>query len=300
MFNCIATSNRSTASNADAIVFHLIDHLKMPKLPPVRKSHQRYVFFFMEPPQKINSELAHSLKKYNDVFNLTMTYKTDSSVYNPFSTFIRRKVPAPKILVRARKVLKFKTKMVAWFAECDEDPLAKSYVEELKKYVRVDVYGPCGNLKCGPLQSSTCWDMVEKDYRFILAAEAFMCKDYITVRSFRALDHHILPLVYGGANYTRSTPPNSVVNIFDYPSPKALADYIQKLEKNDDAYMWHMEWKKDWEPGSWGQGFCDLCKIINTPKYPPSTIRDLPEFLTPKQCGRDYLSHFKHHWTGSG
>ena len=36
----------------------------------------------------------------------------------------------------------------------------------------------------------------------------------------------------GGGNYTRDAPKNSVINVNDFPSVKALADYLTYLTEN--------------------------------------------------------------------
>ena len=36
----------------------------------------------------------------------------------------------------------------------------------------------------------------------------------------------------GGGNYTRDAPENSVINVNDFPSVKALADYLTYLTEN--------------------------------------------------------------------
>ena len=46
----------------------------------------------------------------------------------------------------------------------------------------------------------------------------------------------IVPIVYGGANYSAFAPPHSLINVADYESPKQLADYLTYLDGNDTAY----------------------------------------------------------------
>ena len=46
------------------------------------------------------------------------------------------------------------------------------------------------------------------------------------------LDLNIVPVVMGGGNYSRDAPKYSVINIKDFPSAKALADYLTYLTRN--------------------------------------------------------------------
>jgi len=42
-----------------------------------------------------------------------------------------------------------KRRLVAWFvSHCETSSRREKYVEELRKYVDVDIYGKCGSLNC--------------------------------------------------------------------------------------------------------------------------------------------------------
>lgn len=43
----------------------------------------------------------------------------------------------------------------------------------------------------------------------------------------------IVPVVYGGVDYTQYAPPNSYVNVADFATIKELADYLLLLDKNE-------------------------------------------------------------------
>ena len=44
-------------------------------------------------------------------------------------------------------------------------------------------------------------------------------------------------------DYKLSTPPNSVIHVEDFTSPKDLAEYLLKLDTNDDLYNEYLKWK---------------------------------------------------------
>ena len=46
------------------------------------------------------------------------------------------------------------------------------------------------------------------------------------------LDLDIVPVVMGGGNYSRDAPEYSVIDVKDFPSAKALADYLTYLTRN--------------------------------------------------------------------
>ena len=45
------------------------------------------------------------------------------------------------------------------------------------------------------------------------------------------MNHDILPIVLGGANYSQIAPPKSYINAKDFSSPKELAGHLKYLVK---------------------------------------------------------------------
>lgn len=73
-----------------------------------------------------------------------------------------------------------------------------------------------------------------------------------------------MPVVYGGANYTKFAPPKSYINALDFGSPKELSDYLKQLSENLDEYRTYFDWKNHYEvvhPKN--RLVCDLCKVLN-------------------------------------
>jgi len=55
------------------------------------------------------------------------------------------------------------------------------YIKELKKYIKVDIYGKCGTLTC---PRKTCMEKLGRKYKFYLSFENCNCRDYITEKFF--------------------------------------------------------------------------------------------------------------------
>jgi alpha-1,3-fucosyltransferase len=79
-----------------------------------------------------------------------------------------------------------KTKMAAWMvSNCGSHSNRKEMVSLLQKYIQIDVYGACGTLEC-PKElgvdnsSEDCRDMAGKNYKFYMALENSLCRDYIS------------------------------------------------------------------------------------------------------------------------
>ena len=70
------------------------------------------------------------------------------------------------------------------------------------------------------VDSGPCSELVNKEYMFYLALENDICTDYITEKAFNALKLNTIPIVLGGANYTKLLPPKSFINAAEYISPQ--------------------------------------------------------------------------------
>ena len=82
--------------------------------------------------------------------------------------------------------------------------------------------------------------------------------------------HDVLPVVMGAhpEDYRRSAPPGSYIHVDDFASPRELADYLHKLDKNDNLYNEYFRWKGTGEFID-TKFWCRLCSMVNTvPHYP--------------------------------
>ena len=117
--------------------------------------------------------------------------------------------------------------------------MIKSFISALQKYIDVDIYGKCGTLKCSRANEDSCWKKVDEDYFFYLAFENSICKDYVTEKFFNAMNHTVVPITLGAANYEELAPKNSFINAWDQQfrnDPKLLATYLQDLIDDPSKY----------------------------------------------------------------
>lgn len=77
----------------------------------------------------------------------------------------------------------------------------------------------------------------------------------------------VVPVVMGARpeDYARQAPPKSYIHVDEFESPKALAEYLHKVDKDDDLYNSYFRWK--------GTGdyidtkfWCRLCAMIHDAK----------------------------------
>ncbi|XP_043223002.1 alpha-(1,3)-fucosyltransferase C-like [Amphibalanus amphitrite] len=262
---CFGTNNRKLLKmdQFDAILFHA-QTLPFFDWPKVRSPHQRYVFVTTESAQY----LAIPLTFYNNLFNLTLTYRRDSDFPYPYGGV--EPVPSPPP-TSTRNYAAGKTKLVAWFvSHCSSRSNRGKYVKLLQKYIPVDIYGKCGPLKCPRTSDNNCHKtLLNNDYKFYLSFENSICNDYVTEKLFDALKYDVVPVVLGGANYSSFAPPGSYIDALKY-TPEELAKYLLKLDKDDAAYNAYFNWKgkyKNVEKISYKKSsFCDLCKYLHSDK----------------------------------
>lgn len=223
--NCFFTNNTSFFANVtyfDVIIFNVVNIQGVKSdniLPKQRSVEQLYIFFSIEP-----TEIYPLSKDFNEFFNLTWTYKFNS---NLTFTYIKVKTNKEEVIGPNKNMhwmdiddmkptskyikskLRHKTIAAAWFvsncfhSRSNRLEFAHNLKAELAKLGRqLDIYGDCGDLQCLKLKDE-CNALIEADYYFYLAFENSFCEDYVSEKVLLALEHFAVPVVYGGANYTR-------------------------------------------------------------------------------------------------
>ena len=193
-------------------------------------------------------ESPYSTRPLNDQvhYNMIASYRLDSDIHVPYgyTTRIAPNQSQPELFTS--KDYERKHKSVAWIvSHCPTASHREDYVKQLQEYINVDVYGKCGTLEC-PQDQKDCFFDISKNYYFYLSFENAISKDYLTEKIFRTLRYPILPVVFGGANYSQFLPPNSFIDARQY-EPKSLALYLKYLMKNEQEYRKYFEWKKEYE-----------------------------------------------------
>ncbi|KAK3580931.1 hypothetical protein CHS0354_008225 [Potamilus streckersoni] len=89
----------------------------------------------------------------------------------------------------------------------------------------------------------------------------------------------IIPIVMGAApeDYARAAPPHSYIHVEDFETPKLLAEYLHKLDQNDDLYNEYFAWK--------GTGrlintyfWCRVCAMLHDDTRTPSSYNDIDKW----------------------
>lgn len=224
--NCYITDKVSYLGDVldyDVILLNRYNMHRYMKIPNKRTETQNYIFASEEP-----AGLHKIPREFNKWFNLTWTYKLDSDVVFPYIVIKNGldEIIGPKREMNwidlkdmsdtseyVRNKLRKKRYAAAWFlSNCEPNDrleFGRELQKELAKYGhRLDIYGNCGDKFCptngnGNEDMDECYALVESFYYFYLAFENSFCKDYVTEKILTGLEHFSVPVVYGGANYTR-------------------------------------------------------------------------------------------------
>ncbi|XP_068116206.1 4-galactosyl-N-acetylglucosaminide 3-alpha-L-fucosyltransferase 9-like [Hyperolius riggenbachi] len=254
---CSFTTNRSLCDRVDAVVFHHRDVMYSRDIPRGPRPHyQRWVWFNIEPPI-----VTVNLNIFDNLINMTMTYKEDSDIFLPYGYMKPLKEP------QSFKI-PTKSKLVAWVvSKWYQGTRRASYYEELKKHIDIDVYGHN--------HTELSWDEFDRtliQYKFYLAFENCEHKDYITEKLWsNAFITGLVPVVLGPPreNYERFIPPTSFIHVDDFSSPKELAQYLLDLDKDNAKYEQYFSWRSKFvtvrELG-WDNFYCKACRELQQSK----------------------------------
>jgi alpha-1,3-fucosyltransferase len=165
------------------------------------------------------------------------------------------------LLTLSRQDFDNKKRLVAWFSSnCETPSQREQYVTELKRFLPVDIFGKCGTLGCRKY-SPFCTRLLNNSYKFYLSFENSLCDEYVTEKVYRFLAQRInvIPVVYGGANYSNQLPPKSFIDASQFDSPQVLAEFLMRLSKNYHEFASYFAWRQHY--------VCEALTVSNTVKF---------------------------------
>ena len=295
--NCYLTSNRSLLSGVekfDALLFHPRDMPSGYKLPQTRSPHQRYIMYMYE--NVIHSGgFGYQYKDFDGFFNWTMTYRMSSDIYvgtwleeiqNPMDDLPQWPKFEP---VEVQEEFRRKTleqlrnkKSVVWLvSNCNPTSERQYYVKELQKHLQIDIFGGCGKPHNFGDTREGAMEKMGKEYKFYMAFENAICKEYATPEKFwlTMTQEAFVPIVFGGANYSRIAPPGSYIEA-THITPKELADQIKSI--TDEDIVKRLSWKQKYRvhnsKSDHHVNLCNLCRDLHS-NLPPKTWDNLHEWF---------------------
>lgn len=235
--NCQVLNDRKRVNESDFVIMLMTDSIAE-KPPKYRPPNQRWVYANIESPYYH----PQSYKEWNGFFNLTADYLTESEFGLNYESQKRFLWAKNETFDSSHDYHEGKTGfMVALISNCRASNKRLEYIEELRKYVNVSIYGGCGS-PC-PLNID-CREFVGRRFKFYFAYENSNCKDYITEKFFLMLKYDIIPVVVGGGNYSRFIPKSGYINAMNFPSPYHLASYLKYVDSNKMLFNSYFKWKR--------------------------------------------------------
>ncbi|XP_062408457.1 4-galactosyl-N-acetylglucosaminide 3-alpha-L-fucosyltransferase 9-like [Sardina pilchardus] len=273
--SCVLTDDRSLYSAADGVFFYqqTIDRKLniLPKGP--RPAFQKWIWFNNESPTNTKRVVG-----FDDLFNLTMTFRQDSDITARYELSIVRS--------QEQFVLPQKKQIVCWISSNNAAGTGAStrlnYYHELKKHIDVKVYGRAVS-GASFLRHEDYYSTIAS-CKFYLAFENSLHEGYITEKLNGPMASGTVPVVLGPSreNYEQVIPADSFIHVNDFPNPKALAEYLLQLNQNEDMYMRYFAWRKYFKatphlltvPKEFLQPICTACDhIANDNTY--NVVNDL-------------------------
>jgi hypothetical protein len=263
---------------ADAVIFYGENLRNVPK----KKKGQMWTFFSIESP------FLYSVgKQWKDKFSWTMTYRHDSDFKYLYGIVYKRETPIKR---NYSEIFRKKTKNVAWaVSNCITSSKREVYIKKLQQYINVDIYGKCGKLKCGKTSAgiTKCHRKFAEEYKFYLAVENSVCKDYTTEKLFNFFFHNLtmIPIVNGPQNIHEYIPNGTYINMMDYSSPYELAKDLQRIGSDEALYASYLKEKDRYDAGrsTLQSMLCPMCERLHEQKK-DSFIPDIHSWIWKDTC----------------
>jgi glycoprotein 3-alpha-L-fucosyltransferase len=258
---------------ADLVVF--ID-VGLPHVPPQRNNSDQLWMFYSEEPQQFMDE--DPSPQWNNKFNYSFTFNSFSEANDKdlvFASHYRRRnlTLSRNFAVEKRRILANPTRSrnvtatALWFvSNCIRPPgpydvhsNRMEYAHQLSEYIDID--GFSGNIH--PFKS--CVEQLGKLYKdedsvkpqynnywFYLSFENSYCKEYITEKFWNILtqDLLVIPIALGGTSveeYERVAPPNSFIHVDNFTSAQHLAEHLNYVVNNEEAFNYYLQWRNEYE-----------------------------------------------------
>lgn len=291
---CTVTDDIRRIANVDAVIFNLYNLWKLPwkigskskiPMPLYRHPSQVWAVFNMEPPYKLWGDLS----MFNRVFNWTVWYRKDATIWNPYggcqALNKQEMLQAQKMYIESDFFSTKRKEVVGRISNCRDPAHRYKLVHELEKDLDVEMFGKCYNHPCGDpdVESDTKCNNDLTKYKFYLAFENSHCKDYVTEKYWWALDREQIPIVnWRGMNPTIPIP-GSFINVYDFPDVKTAAKFIKQVGTNRMLYNSYFSWKLKYKNARL-PAICSFCQKLHDSSLPLQMYEDLDGWVKKDMC----------------
>lgn len=267
-------------NKVDAIIW-VLKRMLNEKLPRQKRRGQVWVLFTGETPYHVRF-----ISDTKRLINYTLTFRRDSDLPIEEYNIHYNNLPYDNSPLSSQweETVQNKSKMIAWLvSNCKSRTNRVAYVNQIQKYLPIDIFGSCGPYKCRT--TDLCHRRFTKKYKFYLAFENSYYADYITEKLFLMMSNvTIVPIVRGAAIYELYLPKGSFIDAMDFKNPKQFSRYIRFLMKNHTAYLEYYRARKHFTNlrknyTGWGlamKPYCELCKRLYNQSAYRRFYEDLP------------------------
>jgi len=230
------TTDPERLSDAHVVVFHLPTAPNLAGIP----KYPGQIWVAVSKESHVNLPCLSNLD-FMRRFDLTMTYRLDSDIPVPYLERSRLEVLAnPPLPKTARSP-------AVYFASNPWDRCGRTeYVRQLMQSLPVDSYGAClNNCKLSDDRGTSSKLDIIAGYKFTLAFENSICRDYVTEKFFHPLIAGSVPVYRGAPNVHNFAPgENCYIDAARFSGPRELAEYLLALDKNETEYQSYLHWKR--------------------------------------------------------
>uniref|UniRef100_H3DEF3 Fucosyltransferase n=1 Tax=Tetraodon nigroviridis TaxID=99883 RepID=H3DEF3_TETNG len=234
--SCQLSDDKSLAAEANGIlIYHKAISEDLSNLPTSRTRVQRWIWFHPDSPSN-----TRQIPGIEALFNLTLTYRKDADIQVRWKEEPGRDVAPPP-----------KKRTVCWIVDTKEmvNNSTQSYETyvALLKYIQVDLFDISSDEAKGEGYLSTI-----KSCKFYLSFESFVHRDYITEKFTAPLALGTVPVALGPPrkNYENFVPGSSFIHVNDFSDAAALAEHLQSLDRDEQAYLRYFDWRKFYTIGA--------------------------------------------------
>lgn len=277
--NCEITNDKQRLSESDLVLVKYSPDLTQYDLPKLTNPKSLLTLYLTEPVSNLSL-----VRRFNRVFNLTATFRLSSNILPHFLAKSRFYWSPNKD--QSIKFIGLKSGSAAVILTDDFNCSTRQakvflnrFVKQLKSFIPVTVFGPCGGRKCEP--EKRCRKRIYKTFKFVLLYDPKVrCKDYVTDLFLDAFLYETVPVVFQKLSYDFFVPKSAYIRAYEFNSTNELGLYLKGLDQNFSAISEFFAWKRHirFAPSSFGS-FCDMCIKANLEHNERSVVVDLEEAL---------------------
>ncbi|XP_041811910.1 4-galactosyl-N-acetylglucosaminide 3-alpha-L-fucosyltransferase 9-like [Chelmon rostratus] len=255
--SCYLTDDRSLYPRAHAVlVFHRAIQDNLSNLPTSpRARFQRWIWFNMDSPTS-----TRRIAGVQGLFNLTLSYRKDADIHVRWKLTLKEKTDQDIVLPK-------KERLLCWIVESNDLQTNSgeryNYYRELAKHIKVDVFDS---------SSAENYFQTISSCKFYLSFEESIHRDYITETFNGPLAAGTVPIVLGPprGNYEDFAPGTSFIHVNDFPDAVTLAQFLLRLEKDNEAYIKYFNWRRIYtarchlteEKHKFAHAICQACRHV--------------------------------------